>query len=85
MAVAKKKRGFRKIIVDNKVFTWNFPVDNAISIRPLRHKDNRLIVNFEWLDAWLHINDYTKKELNYVSKIVTPSFVKECILFAFLV
>ena len=80
MALPKKKRGFRKIIIDDKIFTWRF--NSQLEICPATHKDNRLIVEFGWFDLWLYLNDKLNIPPEFDPKVVTPSFVREVIEFA---
>jgi hypothetical protein len=44
MALPQKKRGFRKIIIDDKVFNWRF--NSQIEVYPATCKDNKVIVDF---------------------------------------
>lgn len=61
-------------------FHWRFK--SLIEIRPTQRKDNKLIIDFEWLDPWLLINDKSGQQSNLEPKIVTPVFVREGIEFA---
>jgi hypothetical protein len=80
MALPQKKRGFRKIIIDDKVFNWRF--NSQIEVCPAICKDNKVIVDFGWFDSWLYINDKSGFPPEYDPKIVTPSFVRKAIEFA---
>lgn len=80
MALPQKKRGFRKIVIDEKVFNWRF--NSQLEICPAAYKDNKVIVDFGWFDSWLYVNDKSGIPSKYDPKIVTPSFVRKAIEFA---
>lgn len=80
MAKPNKKRGFRKITINGIEFTWRF--SGKIDIRPETKVNNQLIVDFGWYDEWLFIHDAKNAPPSFEPKVVTPAFVKECILFA---
>ena len=79
MSLPQKKRGFRKIVVDGKEFSWRF--NAQIEVCPAFSKANKLLVDFGWLDAWLSINDKLTSLPDYDPKIVTPAFVETIIKF----
>lgn len=80
MAAPKKKKGFRRIVVQDIAFNWKF--HEGIDIRPDHNKNNELFIDNGWYDDWLFINDNENKPPNYQPKTVTPNFVKESIEFA---
>jgi hypothetical protein len=80
MALPKKKRGFRKIIIDDKAFNWRF--NSLLEVCPATCKDNKVIVDFGWFDSWLYVNDQSSIPPEYDPKVVTPSFVRKVIEFA---
>jgi hypothetical protein len=80
MSLPQKKRGFRKIIIDDNVFNWRF--NSQIEVCPATFKDNKLIVDFGWFDSWLYINDKLSIPPEYDPKVVTPSFVRKVVEFA---
>ena len=75
--IPKKKKGFRKIVVDNVAFNWRF--SELIEIRPEGNQTNQLEVDFGYFDSWLYANDNANAPENYEPKIITPSFVKKSI------
>jgi hypothetical protein len=75
--ISKKKNGFRKIIIEDKIYNWRF--ENIIQIRPSENRNNKLEIDFGWFDNWLFINDKENESENYEPKIVTPSFIKKSI------
>jgi hypothetical protein len=80
MALPQKKRGFRKIVIDDKAFNWRF--NSQLEVCPAACKDNKVIVDFGWFDSWLYVNDKSGIPPKYDPKIVTPSFVRKAIEFA---
>jgi len=80
MATPNKKRGFRKIRVNDIDFNWSF--SGEINIRPANNRNNQLVVDFGWYDVWLFVNDPENVPPPYEPKVITPLFVRECILFA---
>jgi hypothetical protein len=80
MSVPKKKRGFRKIVIDNNVFNWRF--NSQIEVCPATCKDNKVIVDFGWFDSFLYLNDKSATPPEYAPKIVTPSFIRKVVEFA---
>lgn len=74
--IPKKKKGFRKIVVDNIAFNWRF--SEIIEIRPEGNQNNKLEVDFGYFDSWLYVNDVNKPE-DFEPKIITPNFVKKSI------
>ncbi|SIT30099.1 hypothetical protein SAMN05421788_109127 [Filimonas lacunae] len=81
MALPKKLRGFRKVMVEGKCFYWRFA--SVIDIRPAMQKQNRLSVDFGWYDTWLYINDDpAHRPPPFVPLVVSPGVVKQAILFA---
>lgn len=80
MALPKKKRGFRTIIVKSHAFQWN--MIGHVEIRAASQKANRLMVDYGWFDEWLYINDPHNKPDAFEPKIVTPKFVQLAIEFA---
>ena len=79
MSLPQKKRGFRKIAIDGRQFNWRF--NSQIEICPVSSKDNKLVVDFGWFDAWLFVNDESSRPPDYNPKIVTPAFAREAIEF----
>ena len=84
MPLPQKKRGFRKIVVDSVEFNWrlNYNIENNIEVCPSAHRDNKLIVDIGWYDAWLYVDSRTVKPPAYEPKIVTPAFIRTVIEFA---
>jgi hypothetical protein len=80
MALPQKKRGFRKIIIDDKAFNWRF--NSQLEVCPATCKGNKVIVDFGWFDSWLYVNDQSNIPPEYDPKVVTPSFVRKVIEFA---
>lgn len=80
MANPNKKRSFRKITVNNIDFNWSFL--GMIDIRPEKNRNNQLLVDYGWYDVWLFVNDEANRPPPFEPQIITPSFVKECIVFA---
>jgi hypothetical protein len=80
VSLPKKKRGFRKIVIDGNLFNWRF--NFQIEVCPVTCKDNRLIVDFGWYDSWLYLNDKLSIPPEYDPKVVTPSFVRKAVEFA---
>jgi len=80
MSLPQKKRGFRKIVVDGKEFSWRF--NSQIEICPASNKVNRLLVDFGWVDSLLFINDRSASPPDYDPKIATPAFVGKAIGYA---
>jgi hypothetical protein len=80
MSIPKRKRGFRKIVLDNNVFNWRF--NSQIEVCPANRKDNRIIVDFGWFNSFLYLNDKSAIPPNHDPKVVTPSFVRKVIEFA---
>lgn len=81
MSTPNKKRGFRKITINDIDFNWGFV--GKIDIRPADNRNNQLIVDFGWYDVWLFVNDPDNVPPPYEPKVITPLFVQECVLFAF--
>ncbi|MFN8577064.1 MAG: hypothetical protein U0354_09425 [Candidatus Sericytochromatia bacterium] len=79
MALPTKRRGFRTITIDNELFDWRF--SGNIDIRPKNNKSNKLIINIGYYDIWLYVNDNVKPP-DFETKIVTPEFIKKCIISA---
>ena len=75
--IPKKKKGFRKITIDNKIYNWRFL--GSIEIRPEGNQSNKLEIDFGYFDSWLHVNDDSNKPEDYEPKIVTPNFIKKSI------
>jgi hypothetical protein len=80
MSLPKKKRGFRKIVIDDKDFNWRF--NSQIEVCPTSRKDNKLIVDFGWFDSFLYLNDKLAIPPEYEPQIVTPSFIRKVVEFA---
>ena len=80
MSLPQKKRGFRKIVIDEKVFNWRF--NTLLEVCPATCKDNKVIVDFGWFDPWLYVNDQSGIPPEYDPKVVTPSFVRKVVEFA---
>jgi len=53
MAISKK--GFRKIIVDERLFYWKF--NKKIFVISNKIRNSLLIIDFGWYDVWLYVND----------------------------
>lgn len=75
-----RKRGFRKIVVDGKEFSWRF--NSQLEICPASNKANKLLVDFGWFDPFLYLNDKIATPSDYDPRIVTPAFVRKVIEFA---
>ena len=80
MSLPQKKRGFRKIVLDGKVFNWRF--NAQIEVCPASCKANRLIVDFGWVDPFLYMNEPLPSAPDHDPKIVTPAFIRKAIEFA---
>ena len=75
--ISKKKKGFRKITIENKIYNWRFT--GSIQIRPNDNQNNKLDIDFGWYDEWLFMNDKENEPENYEPKIVTPNFIEKSI------
>ena len=73
----KKKKGFRKIIVDDTTYNWRF--SDSIEIRPEQNQSNKLEIDFGYFDPWLYVNDPENKPEEFEPKVVTPGFIKKVI------
>jgi len=80
MSIPQKQRGFRKIVVDGKAFSWR--LNARIEVCPASCKGNKLVVDFGWFDPFLYMNDKSAAPPDYDPRIVTPSFVRKAIEFA---
>ncbi|SNR14476.1 hypothetical protein [Tenacibaculum jejuense] len=79
MAISKK--GFRKIIVENRLYYWKFC--GYILVAPDKAKsENILKIDFGFYDPWNYINTNENIPPDFNPKIVTPKFVSESIKFA---
>ena len=79
MSLPQKKRGFRKIIVDGKEFSWRF--NSHIEVSPASCQANKLWIDFSWSSPFLYMNDHVVPQ-DSDPKIVTPSFIGRAIEFA---
>lgn len=79
MSLPTKRRGFRTIKIDNLLFDWRF--SGNIDIRTKNNKANKMIIDIGYYDIWLYINDKDKPP-DFEPKIVTPVFIKKCIISA---
>jgi hypothetical protein len=80
VSLPKKKKGFRKIVIEDKIFNWRF--NSQVEVCLSSCKDNRLIVDFGWFDSLLYLNDKLAIPPEYDPQIVTPSFIRKVIEFA---
>jgi hypothetical protein len=80
MGQPNKKRGFRKITVDGQNFNWRLA--GVIDVRPDSQKENKLTIDFGWYDEWLYVNDKENRPPDFEPQTVTPSFVRQAILYA---
>lgn len=78
--MAINKKGFRKIVVADKPFYWKF--NEKIIVVGGKSENGILRVDFGWYDIWLYVNDQKNEPEPYEPKVVTPDFVKRCIVFA---
>ena len=78
MAISKK--GFRKIIVDERLFYWKF--NKKIFVISNKNRNSLLIIDFGWYDVWLYVNDQENKPPDFEPRKVTPKFVSKSISFA---
>ncbi len=76
MALPKKRRGFRKIIVNNIIYNWRFC--SHIDIRPNENKNNRLLIDVGWYDIWL-VNKPESKPKNTFPQNITPKLIERLI------
>jgi len=84
MALPQKKRGFRKIVINDKAFNWRMNyISSLVEVRPAFNKDNKLSIDFGWWSRWLYINDAKSiRPPAYEPEVITPGFVKKAIEFA---
>lgn len=75
--IAKKKNGFRKIVVNDEIYYWRF--NDCIDIRPDQNQSNKLEIDFGYFDHWLFINDKENRPKDFEPKVVTPGFIKKII------
>jgi len=80
MSLPGKKRGFRKIVIDGKEFSWRF--NSQIEINPSASKANKLLVDFGWLDPFLSVNNKSASPPENNPARATPSLTKQAIEFA---
>ncbi|MEO1049913.1 MAG: hypothetical protein AAFX87_04790 [Bacteroidota bacterium] len=80
MTKPKKKRGFRKIVVDGIQYNWR--LDNEVVILPDEISCSRLTVDFGFYDPWLYVNDKENEPEAFEPRLVTPKFIEACIRFA---
>ncbi|MEL6561071.1 MAG: hypothetical protein AAFQ94_22960 [Bacteroidota bacterium] len=73
-------RGFRKIVIDGKNYRWKF--DQILIVIRENKKNDRLEVDIGWYDEWLYLNDLENKPKSTFPESVTPSFVKDAVMFA---
>lgn len=73
----KKKKGFRKILIENQTYNWRFI--GVIQIRPEQNNSNKIEIDFGYYDTWLYVNDKENTPEDFEPKIVTPTFVKKSI------
>lgn len=78
MAISKK--GFRKVIVNKRLFYWKFNKKILVTCNEI--KNSLLIVDFGWYDVWLYVNDEENRPPDFEPRTVTPKFVSESISFA---
>ncbi len=77
MTLPKKRRGFRKIIVNNIIYNWRFC--SYIDIRPNENKNNRLLIDVGWYDVWLYVNNPKSKSKNTFPQNITPKLIERLI------
>ncbi|MCA5005218.1 hypothetical protein [Sphingobacterium bovistauri] len=68
------RRNFRKIVIEDKVYKWQF--NSIIQICPEGLYNNKLEIDFGYYDSWLYVNDKENEPEDYEPKIVTPDFVR---------
>lgn len=76
--IPKKKRGFRKIMIDGITYSWRF--SDFVEIRPAHNQTNRLEINFGYFDHWLYVNDKENAPEDFDPKIITPNFIRKSVL-----
>lgn len=79
MALPNKKKGFRKIVIQNQAFNWR--LGRLIDVRPDSRKANQLNVDFEWSDDYYYYKE-VKDVPNFEPTKITPKFVSEAIEYA---
>ena len=52
--VPKKKKGFRKLVTDNKIYYWR--LNGIVEIRPDQNQTNKLEIDFGYFDYWEFTN-----------------------------
>jgi len=77
MAKPNKKRGFRAITINDKLFNWCF--QGIIDVRPDNQKNNQLLIDFGYYDVWDYVNDLENRPPPFEPNIVTPKFVSQSI------
>ncbi|MGX7666745.1 hypothetical protein [Flavobacterium pedocola] len=75
--IPKKKKGFRKIVVAEKVYYWRF--STIIEIKPEHNHSNRLEIDFGHFDPWFYANDPENKPEDFEPKSITPAFIRKSI------
>ena len=87
MTIPKKRRGFRRIVVDLINYDWRF--DNCnwsneptyyIDIRLTIEPRSKLLIDIDWEDPWLkNIDNTPYHHLHPCSSPITPKFVENAI------
>ena len=78
----KKKRDYRKIVVDDRAFQWRFNYGKqeglleVLADRDSSRRGQRLIVEWAWID-WF--NEENRVETTCEPRVVSPGFVAAAI------
>jgi hypothetical protein len=75
--VPKKKKGFPKLITDNKIYYWR--LNGIVEIRPDQNQTNKLEIDFGYFDYWEFANNPQVSPEDFEPKIITPGFIKKII------
>jgi|GEM_PF-1459442 len=84
MTIPKKRRGFRRIVVDSIDYDWRF--DNRsdepiyVDIRLTTKPHSKLLIDIDFKDPWLqNIDNIRSHHLQSCSSPITPRFVANAI------
>ena len=84
MSYPKKAKGWRKLIVDNQQFRWNFAAkaeNGLLKLQGSTSSGQQVIVTLsEWQDTWLSIGQ--SNVLINEPQVVTSKFASQAIEFA---
>ena len=76
---APKKKGFRKITVDDCLYVWR---SETIRLADSPSNSQTLYLDRGAYDVWLYMNDRENRPPDFEPHAITPKFVAEAIRFA---